>query len=896
MYLGVCVNNDDPEKRGRVQVFVPHVMPALYTNWNEEGKDVKFTCVGDNIIEGLSSEILEKLKKMLPWAEAASPILGTSAPGNLMSGGAGGGNQYNQSPVSSPPLAAPYASSSGGAINGATMGGTNGNWAGSLDKLSGILPAGSWNPSSQKRGRLSTRSGGVSDHYEGKSNAYAVDLGLNSSFGGNSSQATNSAIQIVNNVRAQRGETPISSCDAYKGTAYTTTTPDGYRVQVIWQSNVGGNHYDHIHVGVKYTGSGSGIPASSANQQRTSASGDSPSAPVHALATPKNLTDQAPPSQYGNATNQNHTESSAGLAQSYDDRGNRTIQLQGGNAGISNSKLGQDRQNYFANDLKDPNLLSRISFLANREVGSDTNQQTAWFETVANRAYFSGRSLSSVLNESAYGFIPGTRQPTNGTQTALNNVISGSNLTNLATDNASNVPGNAVADKRISAGVTGSWYKNGQPVSYGTPGAEFLYRADGTGGYSSGAGLNAGKYATSNGIEGVPTNAPTNAPTNIVNNTDPHGPAASQNLNGVAKGLFSFPAAGAMLWCFFREGNPLFPVYFGASYSQAEWQSAYRYTSSGPGYNPVSTNGEPQSTGGIMNLNGVGGIRWEDTNSSSDTNQDQKSIMFFGEDGSNVFFGRGYNQFLSKFDRRDQVEGDRWETTLGYKENWVQGDYNRVVMGDQFIKIGNVGPAAVAAVEEIQRKIKEIQAPLSEGGENAGGGTAGTPAVEEAIGANNNTLNQLQQGAEATGGSYNFATGQVQPYDDRGNRTIQLQGGGSGSLIARPQDLQGRIAVGTNYPITYGTATRTSTTFAQSNNPFSTFSQRNLGTSVSISNSRASYYQYPTYSQQPQQTWSPNVQRLSISPARNPTFSEFKSGSTSAVDRNITGGQVTRLP
>jgi GDPmannose 4,6-dehydratase len=26
---------------------------------------------------------------------------------------------------------------------------------------------------------------------------------------------------------------------------------DGYRVQIIWQSMVGGNHYDHVHVGVR---------------------------------------------------------------------------------------------------------------------------------------------------------------------------------------------------------------------------------------------------------------------------------------------------------------------------------------------------------------------------------------------------------------------------------------------------------------------------------------------------------------------------------------------------------------------------------------------------------------------------------------------------------------------
>ena len=80
------------------------------------------------------------------------------------------------------------------------------------------------------------------------------------------------------------------------------------------------------------------------------------------------------------------------------------------------------------------------------------------------------------------------------------------------------------------------------------------------------------------------TAAPTNS--SMVHNTDRHGPVVTQNLNNVAKGLFTYPSAGAMLWVFFREGNPLFPVYFAASYSSSEWKSAY----GGNGVNPDGTN------------------------------------------------------------------------------------------------------------------------------------------------------------------------------------------------------------------------------------------------------------------------------------------------------------------
>jgi len=40
-YLGLCVGNNDPEKRGRVQIFIPHIMPALFKDWNEAQEDTK---------------------------------------------------------------------------------------------------------------------------------------------------------------------------------------------------------------------------------------------------------------------------------------------------------------------------------------------------------------------------------------------------------------------------------------------------------------------------------------------------------------------------------------------------------------------------------------------------------------------------------------------------------------------------------------------------------------------------------------------------------------------------------------------------------------------------------------------------------------------------------------
>jgi muramidase (phage lysozyme) len=141
--------------------------------------------------------------------------------------------------------------SNGGKLNKVSKGGTNGNWAGSADKLQEVLPNGEYAPSSEKRDRVKTKSGHVSDHYTGNPNAYAVDLGLNNTYGGDKSKANAAALATVNNVRRQEGKAPFASWSQIPRGEYSGTTPDGYRVQVIWDSDVGGNHHDHIHVGVK---------------------------------------------------------------------------------------------------------------------------------------------------------------------------------------------------------------------------------------------------------------------------------------------------------------------------------------------------------------------------------------------------------------------------------------------------------------------------------------------------------------------------------------------------------------------------------------------------------------------------------------------------------------------
>jgi hypothetical protein len=89
---------------------------------------------------------------------------------------------------------------------------------------------------SQKRSQRKTASGGVSDHYEGNPEAYAVDIACNRSQG---DQLFDYLMQWFGHPELRSGK-------------WINVIKDGYRYQIGWRVP---QHFNHIHVGVKRVGS-----------------------------------------------------------------------------------------------------------------------------------------------------------------------------------------------------------------------------------------------------------------------------------------------------------------------------------------------------------------------------------------------------------------------------------------------------------------------------------------------------------------------------------------------------------------------------------------------------------------------------------------------------------------
>ena len=549
MCMGLCINNNDPEQRGRVQIFIPHIMPALYDGWNKEGLDIDITCVGPNLQNGLTNEQIIKLRQILPWAESASPICGGSAPGDLLEqtksavkgaisavGSAiASGLEYVQNPAAIPASSSEFTSLA--------------EQSGSVHQKSdaGLIPVTPDNPSS------GAPDPSVTNNTPPTTNA-AQDL----------SDVDPNMLKYLATIA--QGETGLSYNEAYKNT-YNNITNDP--------------------------------KTNNANVQRG--------------VQKEGLTLEQAQAKYGDYGYYQVNGEQAAKAQSL---------------GISNLNSGTASQ--------------------------QTAAMSQYIQTVYPNQY------QQIIN----GDYSGANQKLGGVWFGIG-AAGGANYTNSVDPNSF-----------ISAVQKADSNPLGTPATIATTSQ--------TGAQS----------------------------TSIVNKTMPYGPMATQNLNNTAKGLFTYPSAGAMLWVFFREGNPLYPVYFAASYSNDEWKSAYRYQSPSDGYAPGGVNGVT-STGTNLYLQG-GGISTHNNVCPEDPTKNQQSFMMFGPQGSNITFHDDHDQFLSKFSRRDQVEGDRWNTTLGYKEDWVQGDHNHVTMGDSIIKVGNCSKEAVDAVNKIIEKIKESQKPLSE--------------------------------------------------------------------------------------------------------------------------------------------------------------------------------------
>lgn len=742
-YLGMVIDNNDPEYRGRVQVFIPHIMPALYEGWNQEGKDIQISCVGSNMESSLGDDIVNRLKLILPWAEAASPIIGPSAPGGVVSsGGAGGGsNQFVQSPTSSPtePLGPGDGSLASTALN-------NVGWS-SINC-----------PERGNKGCACTVSEMFQRAYPGQDMFTGVKRTDSTTAMLNGMKSSPNLWQEIPYDQQQAGDIIVTGSAAKSG--HVGINVDGYKIasnsssraqfevnynKDSWTKSIASRPGAPTSV-FRYIGPGSpaagGTPAAAQQPATAPSSSSAPQTASAASAVPPREVPVAAPDanpQTGAPSNGMSYSPGAGTVAGTTSGGGTTS-----DTGVSKEALeyamrvaaaesgaGIQSSSDVLKEISDPMLAlgySYNSYVSGSEKISWTGSRS--YEEV--RAL--GRQIASRPGFNANAMDVGYTQNNNNDAARYGLKNSGSyrdQVLSLAqhVQNQMNDPNKAAFAAALRSGdFPGADRMNAVPGWNITEGnvnavkykrytdakASLSNKIDSEFGGDPFSALNAvdgENPATDSANTMLGTNYVSPVPgagqsyagaPSVIGNTYPHGRPHQMNTNDMANGLFAFPAVGAMVWVFFREGNPLYPVYFAASYSSSEWQRAYN----GASLNSTGTNtGNPEphklSSRTAMNLGGGNSI----TNISQQDTQDQlnsySALCVQHNSGSGLTFRDGVTEQYDKNDYFKQTDGNLWNVTHGAKETWISGPSNSNQIGNSTEFYGKWDQEAMEASKKL---------------------------------------------------------------------------------------------------------------------------------------------------------------------------------------------------
>jgi hypothetical protein len=720
-YLGICINSQDPESRGRVQIFIPHIMPALYEGWNESGEDITIECVGNNLPNGLSSDVINKLVQMLPWAEAASPVIGSSVAG-AYNPSTGNFNQTSTPEGTEIPLnldtgssdfsnldlndnLTKYAASIGARETGFDAKEANSDYYNAVSTVKGksyrnsnvargVQREGLTLAQSQAKygdyGFFQTNQNDVEDAVR-RGIPRDVASAMNNGGGrGNYSvaQQTNAIAQYIKKYK------PEAAAAAGRGDWGTANS----LLNGKWPSLPGGQSHrpgNDAKANAFLTGSQKLDINNPASVPTT------PPAQAHPFNEPEPqgfvgrepsqsaLTDvnaSAPVSVGGNNNYENYFNSAA-FKDALRARGNSgAFQTENGSW-----KSGKGTTLCAAGAMITVGTITGSSSITKGSIGSATNLARSSSNVLTNAADSQGNKLYGKQT------FPSNYTPQNGDVVAM--------------------AGGGKGYGHAIAYLNGKWYAHkagdNPPEVYlkgGKYNSPALYRL-------TDAGIAAADAAgVADGSKILPA-TPGAFDESEINGRDPQlsgivkNPTSSittdMDMTGVPQGMFAYPAPGALLWVFFREGNPLFPVYFAASYGATEWQNAQK-ASSPPLYGPQVGQQSEFNNQSMYRPNNAGAIVFTD---SATTEKNNRTVRVAHANSGYFELHPTGTTHYSPNEHIQQVAGTNYNYCLN-REEWTQGTDNRVTIGNQWVVIGNPSQANFETIEALTEKVKQVNAKM----------------------------------------------------------------------------------------------------------------------------------------------------------------------------------------
>lgn len=693
-YLGICVNNQDPEYRGRVQIFIPHIMPALYEGWNELGEDVTIECVGDNLLNGLRSDILEKLRTVLPWAEAASPIIGSSVAG-AYNPNTGNFNQTSTPEGTDVSLdLTTQASDVGlGTIGVDANGKVNkAQFLGYLEQQISKSKLNGYKPSDAAKFGIDGSPKSWANyfyHLSYRESSHSVntvgDVGL---FAGNSNGLFQLSPEDAVNYRLNNGQ-PFTQ-QQLKDPVTNTNAAIAITEKLVLRDGAIGS--DSKTGAARYWG-----PLRKGWTPPKSATFD--------LGNPASVP-TTPPAQ-AHPFNQPEPQAFVGRepSQSALTDVNNVTPVTGGSKGNLQAALAKASAStgvkfvtgrYPGMCAKATRSLANVCLGVGDHFGAigsiggsakDTIGKNYWEREYTDPV--TGKRGSLYERISTNNYVPQEGDigiTTGGEHGHAKIVVGGQFRSDRIDDGAANLNGSSTAGVyRLTPLGQELWARAGlgDATALGKPAPDMP---------------NTGSDGTGIASDDVSTSLVKNPTATVTTDMD---------MTGVPQGMFAYPAPGALLWVFFSEGNPLFPVYFAASYGATEWLNAQK-ASSPPLYGPQVDQQSEFNSQSMYRPNNAGAIVFID---SATPEKNARTVRVAHANGGYFEMHPTGTIHYSPNEHIQQVAGTSYDYCLN-REEWTQGSDNRVTIGNQWVVIGNPSQANIETIEKLTEKVKQINAKM----------------------------------------------------------------------------------------------------------------------------------------------------------------------------------------
>lgn len=722
-YLGIVITGGekDPDHRGRVQIFVPNIMPALYEEWNKDGKDINFEVIGEGLSESLNPVIVERLKNILPWAECAVPITGASPSYKGSVGGFVSEVTRNVGRVVDSAIQATK-----DVINGLTQV-KQGDQA--------VAQALTRGAASAERTAAGYCGAGVknilTDAY-----GFPKDIpGANGQdWGKNFEKLGFTKVKINSPSEAPPGSFLTYDSDDRRGQPRTLSKRTG--------RPTGGSQYGHV----EFVGQGSdGKPKYYFGNDGANNPGGSvphnftgyayippPEAQLRALAKAgmPNVSPSALP----------HPVPTTGMEPDPTLEEESAVQL---DMQMTAQDATLDKEIVSGGD--NGSVIADTIFNSEARIGSSgelkvynlpKNDGGGVFEVAGiNERYHPEAAnklkglIESGRQEEAKGFAKSyimsytnnvTKMSSNaGVEYALRDAAfnRGQGGANWMAKKAAGLSPSLKMDDNDRATILQAQQADPEGYLKRLYDASVEYERDKVG---LRANLNDGlqkrfKDRLNNSLSllngGTPvTDSSVYDSQPVVKTPTQHQGISGPNTNNQALGMFGYASEGQAVWVFFREGNPLFPVYFGASFGTKEWGGIYQNASDSTG------SGTPGTEKMAFNLYG-GGFTSLATTEESPMGEGF-AFQLYDKNGSNLTFAKDHTEFNSIYNHTQRVVGDSHDITEANKEVRVRGNYNTYAEQDVVITVGNWSQEAMDASDEIQKILNEAMEIKAKAGES----------------------------------------------------------------------------------------------------------------------------------------------------------------------------------